>query len=116
MFPERKGWFQEYYHDSQAWTPPGYRHWAEYEDRATTVRTWVGGMIHGLAQTPEYARAHLLTFPNVPTEMVTKRLTARTIHAESYRASESADILGRMRDLWTRGESPLTAERREDRA
>lgn len=214
VFPERKGWFSDYHHDSQAWTPPGYRHWQDYENRATTVRTWAVGMVHGLAQTPEYARAHLLTVPSVPAEVVSARLQARmerqrllyergvpvlhlvdelalyrlmgppevmaeqmtrlldlprrpdvqvmvvpavghaalgselvitdtgayteslaggyvhaddetatglrrladTIMVESYRASESADIIGKVRDLWKRGESPLTALRRGDLA
>lgn len=76
VFPERDGWFSEYHRDSQAWTPPGYRHWQEYEDKAATLRCWVGGVIHGLAQTPEYARAHLAT-TDAPTEVVSARLQAR---------------------------------------
>lgn len=214
VFPERKQWFSDYYRDSQAWTPPGYRHWAEYEDRGSMLRCWVGGVLHGLAQTPEYARAHLMTVPGVPPEVVTKRLQARmerqkrlyergipvwhlvdelalyrcmgspeimaeqmthllelpsrpdvrvlvvpavghvvvhaevtvtdsaaytesaaggyvhiddetsvrlrrhadTLSVESYRASESADIIAKVRDLWMRGESPLTAARRADPA
>lgn len=77
VFPERKHWFSEYYRDSREWAPPGYRNWHEYEDRALLVRCWVGGLIHGLAQTPDYARAHLQTVPGVPPEIVTKRLAAR---------------------------------------
>lgn len=77
VFPERRGWFTEYYDDSQAWTPPGYRHWAEHEDTATHVWAWSPGVIDGLAQTPEYARAQLETVPGVPAEVVAARLTAR---------------------------------------
>lgn len=214
VFPERKGWFSEYQRDSQEWTPPGYRNWADYENAATQVRCWCPSVIHGLAQTPEYARSQLMSAPGVPAEIVTARLQARmerqkrlldrgvpvwflvdelalyrligtpevmagqmthllelpsrpdvsvqvvpavghpganaeltvtdnaaytehmlsgytysdpetvvpmarmitTIQVESYRASESADIIGRTRDLWTTGESPLTALRRGDRA
>src|SRR5450756_3127283 len=34
VFPERKGWFTEYYEESKSWMPPGFRDWAEYEDDA----------------------------------------------------------------------------------
>lgn len=77
VFPERRGWFGEYHRDSQSWAPPGYRNWAEYETAATSMRVWVGGVLHGLVQTPEYARAHLETVPGVPAEVVTTRLAAR---------------------------------------
>ena len=29
VFPERKGWFGEYYRDSRSWAPPGFRSWTE---------------------------------------------------------------------------------------
>lgn len=37
---------------------------------------------------------------------LTRRIT--TIQAECYRASESIQLIGRMREAWNRGESPLT--------
>lgn len=43
VFTERQGWFLDYYHDSESWTPPGYRHWAEHEATAPRLRTWVPG-------------------------------------------------------------------------
>lgn len=216
LFPERDGWFADYYEDSQEWTPPGYRHWAERERAARNLKVWTVAVIHGLVQTPEYARAHLETLPGVPAEVVSTRLAARlerqnqvfrkdappsvavlvdepalyrcvgsaeimiaqmdhllslamrpnvvlqvvpavahavtssevlvtdsaaytehqaggcvyteedtvawlgqllaTLQAESYRASESLTVIERVKDLWERGESPLTAARRADLA
>src|SRR5712691_5688690 len=43
VFPERRGWFTEYYEDSRAWTPPGFRPWAEHEDTAASLRVWAPG-------------------------------------------------------------------------
>lgn len=77
-FPHRKGWFSEYRSDSQAWTPPGYRHWAEYETPAALIRAWSPGGMHGLVQTEAYARALLATMPDVPADVVETRLAART--------------------------------------
>src|SRR4051812_41830490 len=61
VFPERRGWFSEYYEDSRAWTPPGFRTWSEYEDDAATVRAWSPGVLDGFVQTEDYARALLAT-------------------------------------------------------
>lgn len=216
LFPERDGWFADYYEDSQSWTPPGYRHWAERESRARSIHVWTVAVIHGLIQTPEYARAHLETLPGVAAEVVSARLAARlerqkhvfrsdsppsvallidepalyrrmgsaeimagqmdrllalaampnvilqvvpavghsvtssevivadsaaytehqaggcvyteeetvtwlgqllaTLQAESYRASESVEIIERVKSIWERGESPLTAVLQADRA
>ncbi len=77
VFPERRGWFTEYYEESRTWTPPGFRDWAEYEDKTASLRAWAPGIIHGLLQTEGYARALLETFPAVTDEMVTARLAAR---------------------------------------
>ena len=64
-FPERRGWFLEYYEESRTWTPPGFRSWREYEDAAPSLRAWMPGIVHGLLQTEEYARALLETAPGV---------------------------------------------------
>jgi transcriptional regulator with XRE-family HTH domain len=77
VFPERRGWFAEYYEESRSWTPPAFRNWAEYEDKAVSLRTWSPGVVHGLAQTEAYARALLQTSPGATAEMVAGRLTAR---------------------------------------
>ena len=77
VFPERRGWFTEYYEESRTWTPPGFRDWQEHEDTATSLRAWMPGIIHGLLQTEQYARALLETAPAVTQVMVTARLAAR---------------------------------------
>jgi hypothetical protein len=77
VFPERRGWFSEYYEDSREWTPPGFRSWGEYEDAAASVRAWSPGNVHGLVQSEGYARALLSTSPGVTSEVVATRLAAR---------------------------------------
>lgn len=77
VFPERRGWFTEYYEESRTWTPPGFRDWPEYEDKAINLRAWMPGIMHGLLQTEGYARALLEISPGVTDEMVTARLAAR---------------------------------------
>ena len=78
VFPERRGWFSEYYAELQSWAPPGFRDWPEYEDRAGTVHDWQPGIVTGMLQTPEYARALLRTLPGVADDAVTARLANRT--------------------------------------
>jgi Domain of unknown function (DUF5753)/Helix-turn-helix domain len=77
VFPERRGWFGEYYQESRTWAPPGFRNWAEYEDRAVSLRVWMPGIMHGLLQTGDYARALLETSPGATDEMLTSRLRSR---------------------------------------
>jgi transcriptional regulator with XRE-family HTH domain len=79
VFPERRGWFTEYYDESRQWAevPPGFRDWAELEDQAAQLRAWSPGIIHGLLQTEDYARALLATMPGASEETVTGRLRAR---------------------------------------
>jgi transcriptional regulator with XRE-family HTH domain len=76
-FPERKGWFSEYYRDSRSWAPPGFRSWTEEEDNATSLRVWSPSIVDGLLQTEDYARVLLSVHPDVPDEVVASRLTAR---------------------------------------
>lgn len=76
-FPERKGWFSEYYEESRTWAPPGFRSWGEYEDKAVSMRVWMPGIMHGLLQTEDYAHALLTTSPGASEEMVTSRLRSR---------------------------------------
>jgi transcriptional regulator with XRE-family HTH domain len=77
VFPERKGWFSEYYEDSRTWAPPGFRSWAEYEDKAARLNVWAPSILHGLLQTEDYARALLETAMGVTDEIVAARLTSR---------------------------------------
>jgi transcriptional regulator with XRE-family HTH domain len=77
VFPERKKYFTEYYEESKSWVPAGFRSFAEHEDRSRKLRVWSPGVIDGLLQTVDYARAMLETVPGVTDEQVTARLTNR---------------------------------------
>jgi hypothetical protein len=76
-WPERRGWFSEYYEDSKSWIPAGFRSWAEYEDKAATLRDWYPGIITGLLQTEDYAREVLSVSPGVSHDVVAARLASR---------------------------------------
>jgi hypothetical protein len=77
VFPERRGYFTEYYDESRSWVPASFRSWAEYEDKARTLRVWCPGFIDGLVQTEDYARCLLRTYPGVTDEILASRLQAR---------------------------------------
>jgi transcriptional regulator with XRE-family HTH domain len=76
-FPERRGWFLDYYEESKSWVPAGFRSWPEYEDKAASLRVWSPGVLDGLVQTEDYARAVLSVSPGVGDEVVTARLANR---------------------------------------
>lgn len=76
-FPERDGWFAEYYDDSSAWMPPGFRSWGEHEDSATHLWVWSPGQVDGLAQTEDYARATLRLEPGATDDQIEIRLKSR---------------------------------------
>jgi transcriptional regulator with XRE-family HTH domain len=77
VFPERKGWFREYYEESKSWTPPGLRSWAEHEDKAVRLSVWAPGIVHGLFQTEDYARTMISVLPGVTDEVVAVSLASR---------------------------------------
>jgi transcriptional regulator with XRE-family HTH domain len=77
VFPERRGWFLEYYEESKSWTPPGFRSWAEYEDKAVSLRDWWPSIVSGLLQTESYANALLKTSPGATDEIIRVRLASR---------------------------------------
>jgi len=78
-FPDRDGWFSEFYAESRSWiaTPPWFRSWVEHEQQAPTLRIWQLGVLSGLLQTEGYARAILAVEPGVTDDEVNARLTAR---------------------------------------
>jgi len=78
-FPERDNWFSDFYAESRAWiaTPPWFRSWVEHEQRAASLRIWQLGVLSGLLQTEDYARAILSMNPGVTDEQVAARLSAR---------------------------------------
>jgi hypothetical protein len=57
--------------------PAGFRSWAEYEDKAVTLRVWAPAIIHGLLETEKYARVMLSVYPGVSDEVVAARLASR---------------------------------------
>jgi hypothetical protein len=77
VFPERHGWFLEYYEESKSWTPAGFRSWGEYEDKASSLRVWSPGIVHGLLQTEAYARALIAVEPAITDEIARVRLANR---------------------------------------
>jgi len=78
-FPDRDGWFSEFYAESCTWiaTPPWFRSWVEHEQQAATLRIWQPCVLSGLLQTEAYARAILAVNPGVTDEQVSERLAAR---------------------------------------
>lgn len=79
VFPERRGWFTDWYQESRSWSevPAGFRSWSELEDKAARLYDWMPGTITGLLQSQDYARAILATFPAVTDDTITTRLAAR---------------------------------------
>jgi transcriptional regulator with XRE-family HTH domain len=78
-FPERKGWFTEYYEELRGWSevPAAFRNWAEYEIKAASIRVWMPGIVHGLLQTEDYARALIAAVPRTSAETAATRLASR---------------------------------------
>ena len=78
-FPERGGWFSEFYAESRTWiaTPPWFRSWVEHEQRAATLRIWQLGVVSGLLQTEDCARVILAINPGATDDDVNGRLAAR---------------------------------------
>lgn len=78
-FPERNGWFCDWYRESRSWSevPAGFKDWGEHEETAATLLVWETGVIPGLLQAEAYARALLATSPGASPEVVTTRLASR---------------------------------------
>jgi transcriptional regulator with XRE-family HTH domain len=78
-FPERRGWFLDWYDESRTWAevPPGFRSWAEIEEKAVSLHVWSPGIIHGLLQTEDYARAMISVQPSTTAEVARARLANR---------------------------------------
>lgn len=77
VFPERDGWFTDFYEDSQRFTAPGTRLWFEHEDRAREIWAWTPGALDGLVQTRDYAQALMRSVPGVPVEIAEARVKSR---------------------------------------
>ena len=77
VFPERRGWFSEFYDESRTWMPDGFRDWPEYEDKAHSLRVWSPGVIDGLVQSEGYARGLLETATGATADIVSACLASR---------------------------------------
>jgi hypothetical protein len=78
-FPERGGWFGEFYEESRTWiaTPPWFRDWVDREQRAVCLRNWYVGVLDGLLQTEDYASVIQGVTPGVTDDEVSARVAAR---------------------------------------
>jgi transcriptional regulator with XRE-family HTH domain len=92
IFPERRGWFGEYYAELQTWSevPAAFKDWSEREDTTTELRDWWPSFVSGLLQTEAYAEAQLRTYPGVTAEQVSTRLATRM---ERQRRLFARDVL-----------------------
>jgi transcriptional regulator with XRE-family HTH domain len=79
VFPERKGWFTEYYAELSTWSevPAAFKDWTDFENKAAALRDWWPSVVSGLLQTEDYAAALLRTYPGVSGETVSARLASR---------------------------------------
>jgi hypothetical protein len=77
-FPERRGWFADWYRESRTWSevPAGFHDWTEHEEQARTLQVWMPGLVHGLLQTERYART-LLSMTRAAEDVVSARLATR---------------------------------------
>ena len=78
-FPEKQSWFSNWHGESQSWPeiPATFRSWPDYEDRTTTLRVWTPGILDGLVQTEDYARALIATEPGIDAVTRDNRLRGR---------------------------------------
>jgi transcriptional regulator with XRE-family HTH domain len=79
VWPERNGWFLDYYNESREWlaTPPWFRPWIPLEAAATELRVWPLDVVPGSLQTGDYAQATLSLEPGATPDVVAERVTAR---------------------------------------
>jgi transcriptional regulator with XRE-family HTH domain len=79
VFPERQGWFSEFYAESRHWpeVPASFKSWPEYEDKAAILRDWSPSIVTGLLQTEAYTRALISAQPHVTQGTVSTRLASR---------------------------------------
>jgi uncharacterized protein DUF5753 len=110
VFPERRGWFLEYYEESKSWMPPGLRSWAlDLASLPNLTLQLLPPVAHPataseLIIADDAAYAEHLAAGGVYTEAETVtrlELIFTTIRAECYRASDSAAIIRKAEKLWT---------------
>jgi hypothetical protein len=57
--------------------PAAFKDWQEPEDKAASLRVWMPGIVHGLLQTEDYARALIAAVPRTSPEVAAIRLASR---------------------------------------
>jgi Domain of unknown function (DUF5753)/Helix-turn-helix domain len=79
VFPERNGWFHEFWQESKGWMalPAWLRDWASHEQSTRVLRDWCPSIVTGLLQTEDYARCTSATTPMVGEDEVSARVAAR---------------------------------------
>jgi len=79
VFPERGGWFHEFFEESRGWMalPAWLRDWTSHEQSARHLRDWCPSIVTGLLQTEDYARGASATTPMVTDDEVSARVAAR---------------------------------------
>jgi transcriptional regulator with XRE-family HTH domain len=77
VFPERRGWYLQYYEESKSWMPAAFKDWSEYEAKAEELVIWCPGIVDGTAQTERYAREVLSIYPSVTPDVLETRLKGR---------------------------------------
>lgn len=79
VFPERRGWYLLWFDDIRTAPeiPATFRNWSDYEERSATLRAWTPGIIDGLAQTADYARALMSVETGIDAATVDTRVKAR---------------------------------------
>jgi hypothetical protein len=79
VFPERGGWFYEFYEESRGWMalPSWLRDWASHEQATRILRDWCPSIVTGLLQTEDYAREVSAMTPCVAEDEVNARVASR---------------------------------------
>jgi transcriptional regulator with XRE-family HTH domain len=79
VFPEKQRWFSNWHGESQSWPeiPATFRSWPDYEDRSAALRVWTPGILDGLVQTADYARALTATEPGIDAATRDNRVRGR---------------------------------------
>jgi hypothetical protein len=84
VFPERAGWFHEFFQESRGWMalPAWLRDWASHEQGTRILRDWCPSIVTGLLQTEDYAQGVTETGPCITEDEVSARVAARMARQE----------------------------------
>jgi transcriptional regulator with XRE-family HTH domain len=79
VFTDRRGWYSQYLEDIRTAPeiPATFRSWSDYEERSGTLRAWMPSIVHGLAQSTDYAAVLIALEPGIASATADARLKAR---------------------------------------